>query len=121
MRDKGILPLQSRSFSLYLLFAMVVLIVIVVGLVSVNDYYNTKNMFDRNSKNLEQQTEQDIIATIKLTDESYTLYDNSLNEQMRMGFDVVLAEYKRAGNTPSNMNLTAVKHALGEQYDLCDQ
>jgi PAS domain S-box-containing protein len=118
MRDKGILPLQSRSFSLYLLFAMVVLIVIVVGLVSVNDYYNTKNMFDRNSKNLEQQTEQDIIATIKLTDESYTLYDNSLNEQMRMGFDVVLAEYKRAGNTPSNMNLTAVKHALGEQYDI---
>jgi len=100
MADKNNFILKDRSFSLYLLVAMVVLIVIVIGLVAVNDYYNTKNMFDRNSQHLQRQTEQNIIATIKLTDESYTLYDSSLNDQMRRGFDVVLAEYQRAGGLP---------------------
>ncbi|MFA4823571.1 MAG: ATP-binding protein [Methanoregula sp.] len=118
MGDKEIHFLKDRSFSLYLLIAMVILVIIVVGLVAVNDYYNTKNMFDRNSKHLQRQTEQDIIATIKLTDESYTLYDNSLNEQMRSGFDVVLAEYKRVGGIPAHMNLTTIKKSLGNQYDI---
>ncbi len=77
-----------------------VLVIVVVGLVTLNDYNNTKKMFEKNSQHLKQQTEQDIIITIKLTDESYDLYDSSLNEQMRKGFDVVLAEYQRAGGTP---------------------
>ncbi|MDO9325063.1 MAG: PAS domain-containing protein [Methanoregula sp.] len=118
MDDKGILNVRNWSFSLYLLGAMVILIVIVVGLVSVNDYNNTKNMFDRNSQHLQRQTEQDIIATIRLTDESYTLYDSSLNEQMRRGFDIVLTEYQRSGGIPSDMNLPGVKHTLGDQYDI---
>jgi PAS domain S-box-containing protein len=118
MVDKRILNIQYRSFSLYLLMAMIVLIVLVVGLVSVNDYYNTKSMFDRNSEHLQQQTEQNIIATIRLTDESYTLYDSCLNEQMHKGLDVVLAEYRQNGGIPSQINLTAVKHELGDQYDI---
>ncbi len=88
---------------------MVVLVIVVVGLVSVNDYNNTKKMFEKNSQHLKQQTEQDIIITIKLTDESYDLYDSSLNEEMRKGFDIVLADYQRSGGTPSHMNLTDVK------------
>jgi PAS domain S-box-containing protein len=97
---------------------MVVLVIVVVGLVSVNDYNNTKKMFEKNSQHLKQQTEQDIIITIKLTDESYDLYDSSLNEEMRKGFDIVLADYQRAGGTPSNMNLTDVKYELGDQFDV---
>ncbi len=118
MSDRKIFSLKNRSFSLYLLIAMVVLIVIVVGLVSVNDYYNTKKMFDRNSQHLQQQTEQDIVATIKLTDESYTLYDTSLNDQMRRGFDIVQAEYQRAGGIPSQMDLTKIKSGLGDSFDI---
>ena len=118
MTDKNIFSLKNRSFSLYLLVAMVVLIVIVIGLVAVNDYYNTKKMFDRNSQNLQSQTEQNIVATVKLTDLSYTLYDNSLNDLMKKGFDAVLVEYKHAGGVPSRMNLTDVKHELGEQFDV---
>jgi hypothetical protein len=57
MADKGILKGKNRSFSLHLLVAMIVLVVIVVGLVAVNDYYNTKNMFERNSQHLQRQTE----------------------------------------------------------------
>lgn len=118
MDDKSIVNVRKWSFSLYLFAAMAVLIVIVVGLVSVNDYNNTKNMFDRNSQHLQRQTEQDIIATIRLTDESYALYDSSINEQMRRGFDVVLGEYQRAGGNPPKMDLTSVKRALGDEYDI---
>ena len=77
-----------------------ILVIIVVGLDSVNDYYNTKNIFEKNSQHLKQQTEQDIIITIKLTDESYDLYDSSLNEQMRRGFDSSAGSIQRVlGNT----------------------
>ncbi|PKL70238.1 MAG: hypothetical protein CVV30_02440 [Methanomicrobiales archaeon HGW-Methanomicrobiales-1] len=118
MDGKGILNVRNRSFSLYLLIAMVFLIVIVVGLVSVNDYNNTKKMFDRNSQHLQRQTEQDIIATIRLTDESYTLYDTSLNDQMRRGFDAVLLEYQRTDGIPSRMDLMKIKHDLGDPFDI---
>ena len=49
---------------------MLVLVIIIVGLHSVNDYNSTKKTFEKNSQHLKQQTEQDIIITIKLTDES---------------------------------------------------
>ncbi len=117
MADKGILKGKNRSFSLYLLVAMIVLVVIVVGLVAVNDY-NTKNMFERNSQHLQRQTEQDIIAMIRLTDESYSLYDSSLNDQMRRGLNEILVEYVRSGSNPSTMNLAAIKKTLGDSYDI---
>jgi PAS domain S-box-containing protein len=118
MAGKNIFSLKDRSFFLYLLVSMLVLIVFVIGLVAVNDYYKTKNMFDQNSQHLERQTEQDIIATIKLTDESYTLYDSSLNEQMHKGLDSVQAEYQRAGGIPSRMNLTNAKRDLGDSFEI---
>ena len=118
MTDKNIFSIKNRSFFLYLLVAMSVLVVFVIGLVAINDYYKTKNMFDENSQLLERQTEQDIIATIKLTDEIYTLYDSSLNEQMRRGFDSVQAEYQRAEGNPSRMNLANVKKDLGDSFEI---
>jgi PAS domain S-box-containing protein len=97
---------------------MIALVVIVVGLVAVNDYYNTKNMFERNSQHLERITEQDIIATIKLADQGYTLYDASFNEQMRHGLGAVQEEYQRTGGIPSQMNLMRIKHELGDSFDI---
>ncbi len=118
MTDKKIFGFKGWSFFLYILVAMLILIIVVIGLVTLNDYNNTKTMFEKNSQHLKQQTEQDIIITIKLTDESYDLYDSSLNEQMRNGFDVVLSEYQRVGGDPSAMNLTGIKHELGDQFDV---
>ncbi len=118
MTDKSFFSIKGRSFFFSLLIAMLVLVIIVVGLHSVNDYYSTKKQFEKNSQHLKQQTEQDIIITIKLTDESYTLYDSSLNEQMHKGLVIVLAEYQRSGGTPSTMNLTDLKHELGDEYDV---
>jgi hypothetical protein len=118
MTDKSIFDKKGRSFSLYLLLAMVVLVLIITGLVVVNDYYTIKSIFDKNSQHLMKQTEQDIIITIKLSDESFNLYDSSLNEQMRGGFTSLLEEYERSSRAPSRMNLTRVKSTLGDEYDI---
>ena len=118
MTNKNIFSLKDRSFFIQLLVSMVVLTVLLVGIIVVYDYYNTKNIFEKNSRHLKQQTEQDILITIQLTDGSYNLYDSALNEQMRQGFERVLAEYKRAGANPSRMNLTEVKSKLGKEYDI---
>ena len=66
MTDKSIFNVKGRSFFLYILAAMLVLVIIIVGLHSVNDYNSTKKMFEKNSQHLKQQTEQDILITIKL-------------------------------------------------------
>jgi len=118
MTDKSFFSIQGRSFFFSLLIAMIILVLIVVGLVTLYDYNNTKQSFEKNSKHLKEQTEQDILITIKLTDESYDLYDSSLNEQMRNGLNVVLSEYQRSGGDPSTMNLTGIKHELGGQFDI---
>ncbi len=118
MTDKSFFSIRGRSFFFFLLIAMLVLVIIVLGLHSVNDYNNTKQMFEKNSRHLKAQTEQDILITIKLTDQSYDLYDSSLNEQMHSGFKVVLAEYERSGRDPSAMNLTGIKKELGDQFDV---
>jgi PAS domain S-box-containing protein len=118
MADRKIFGSKDRSFTLYILFAMIILVFIVVGLVTLNDYYNTKQTFEKNSKHLKEQTEQDILIAIKLTDESYDLYDSSLNDQMRRGLIEVLADYQRTGGDPSSMNLTGIKHEMGDQFDV---
>jgi PAS domain S-box-containing protein len=118
MTDKRIFSKRGRSFFLYLLFAMVVLVIIIAGLVMVNDYYTVKNIFDKNSQHLKQQTEQDIIITIRLSDQSFNLYDSSLNEQMRRGFEYLIEEYERSARNPSQMNLTEVKNKLGDEFDI---
>jgi len=118
MADRKIFGSKGRSFTLYILIAMIILVFIVVGLVTLNDYYNTKQTFEKNSKHLKEQTEQDILIAIKLTDESYDLYDSSLNDQMRRGLIEVLADYQRTGGDPSTMNLTGIKNELGDQFDV---
>jgi PAS domain S-box-containing protein len=118
MTDKNIPPIRNRSFFLYLLLSMSLLVVVLAGIIVVNDYYSTKNIFEKNSRHLKQSTEQDIVTLVKLTDESFNLYDSSLNEQMRRGFAGLLEEYERSSRTPSRMNLADVKRDLGEEYDI---
>jgi|WetSurMetagenome_2_1015567.scaffolds.fasta_scaffold01416_8 PAS domain S-box-containing protein len=109
---------HSRSFFFYLLVAMVLLTVIVVGLFTLNNFFNTRNLIDNNLEQTKDQTEQNIIATIRLVDQSFTLFDNSLNGEMHQGLDRVMLEYQLAGNDPADMDLTAVRHELGDQFDI---
>ena len=108
----------SRSFFFYLLIAMVLLTVIVVGLMSLNNFFTTRSLINDNYANTQSQTEQNIIATVRLADASFTIFDNSLNKEMNSGLDRVMLEYRRAGNDPAKMDLGAVKQELGDQFDI---
>ena len=118
MTEKKAFSLKNRSFFVSILFAMIVLIFIVGMLVVVNDFYNTKNIFDKNSQHIKRMTEHDITVIIKLTDESYNLYDSSLNEQMCTGLQGVLEAYKQSSGTPALMNLTDLKRNLGDDFEI---
>jgi hypothetical protein len=109
---------RSRSFFVYLLIAMVLVTVIVVGLMSLNNFFTVQNLIDENAEHIRSQTEQNIITTIRLVDASFTLFDNSLNTEMHQGLDLVMQEYVRAGNDPANMDLAAVRNELGDQFDI---
>jgi PAS domain S-box-containing protein len=111
-------PTRSRSFFFYLLIAMVLLTVIVVGMFTLNNFFNTRNLIDNNLEQTKEQTEQNIIATIRLVDQSFTLFDNSLNGEMHQGLDRVMMDYELAGNNPANMDLNALRHELGDQFDI---
>ena len=97
---------------------MVLLTVIVVGLMSMNNFFTTRNLINENSAHTQGQTEQDIIAAVRLVDAGFTLFDNSLNKEMNRGLDRVMQEYQRAGNDPAKMDLGAVRQELGDQYDI---
>jgi PAS domain S-box-containing protein len=97
---------------------MILLTVIVVGLMSLNNFFTTRSLIDENSANIRSQTEQNIIATIRMADASFTLFDNSLNTEMHQGLDRVMHEYNRSGNDPAKMDLGAVRHELGDQFDI---
>ncbi len=118
MTEKKAFSLKNRSFFVSILFAMIVLIFIVGMLVVVNDFYNTKNIFNKNSQHIKRMTEHDITVIIKLTDESYNLYDSSLNEQMCTGLQGVLEAYKQSSGTPALMNLTDLKRNLGDDFEI---
>jgi signal transduction histidine kinase/HAMP domain-containing protein len=111
-------PKKVRSFSFYLIFSMVILILCIVGFLTINDYLYTKQNYDREVHLLQVQTEQNIQGAMRLKDTTWNIFDDSLNEKMNAGLSSVLLEYKRAGGDPAAMDLAAVKTDLGSDYDI---
>ncbi len=111
-------PRMNRSFSFYLLLFMVVLVICIVGFLTVNAYLYTRDAFDRESHNLEVQTENNVEEAIRLTDTATTILDNSMNDRMQEGLNQVNAEYERAGGDPSRMDLAGVQSKLGKGFDI---
>jgi len=109
---------KKRSFSRSLLIAMIILVIILVGLITFYDYIDLKNIRNSEFSHLQVQTEDSIIASLRLNDEATTIMDDQLNRQMMRGFDTLFAEYNRSGENPADMNLTNVKNILGEGYDI---
>ena len=109
---------RRHSFSRYLLIWMVVLVLCVVGFLTINDYLMTKSNFERQAGVLQVQTENNIEKSIRFKDALWNTFDASLNEEMKSGLLLVLAEYERAGRDPSRMDLAAVKKSLGDEIDI---
>jgi hypothetical protein len=111
-------PGKVRSFSFYLLFSMVVLILCIVGFLTINDYLYTRGNYDREQHLLQVQTEQNIQGAMRLKDATWNIFDDSLNDRMNTSMSAVMQEYMRSGNNPAAMDLEAVKTHLGSDYDI---
>ncbi len=111
-------PQTNRSFSFYLLIFMVALVIGIVGLLTVNAYIYTKNNFDRESVNLQNQTERNVEEAYRLADTAANILDNSVNDKMLEGLTAVREEYERGYRDPTRMNLTGIQAKLGEGYDI---
>jgi HAMP domain-containing protein/signal transduction histidine kinase len=111
-------PAKVRSFSFYLLFSMVILILCIVGFLTINDYIYTRQNYDREQHLLQVQTEQNIQGAMRLKDATWNIFDDSLNERMNTSMSSVLQEYLRAGGNPAAMDLAAVREQLGSDYDI---
>lgn len=108
----------KRSFSLYLLSSMIILILFIVGFLTVNDYIFTKENFERESHLLQVQTEQNIRGSLSYKDATSRLFDSILNDRMEAGLQSLVKEYERAGSDPAYMDITRIRDELGADYDV---
>ena len=112
------LQTTNRSFSFYLLVSMILLIICIVGILTANAYLFTKENFDREAHNLENQTERNVVEAFRLTDTASNIVDSRLNDQMREGLTKVKEEYERVDGDPSRMDLELLKAGLGDGFDI---
>jgi signal transduction histidine kinase len=109
---------EIRSFSFYLMFSMIILILCIVGFLTINDYLFTKDNFDRESHLLQVQTEQNIRGALLYKDATVNIFDDVLNDRMKSGLESLVDEYERAGRDPARMNLSRIRSTLGTGYDI---
>ncbi|NMB78890.1 MAG: PAS domain-containing protein [Methanomicrobiales archaeon] len=112
-------PDRQWPFSHYLLVSMVLIILLVASGITVIDYLQAKENYDRNAAFLQEQTEKDIVQSIRIIDAGFRLFDDSQNEKMIDRFSYFMAEYERAGRNPAKMDLTRLKEErMGEFVEL---
>jgi len=97
---------------------MILLVVVLVTIMTIYDYFSLKNSIDSEFSSLQNQTEDTISAALRLDDSATTVLDDQLNRQMKDGFEVLFTEYNLSGENPEHMNLTSVQAALGTGYDI---
>ena len=108
----------TRSFSMIFLFYMILVILCIVGFMAVEDYNLSKTNFEHESFLLQVQTEQNIIESMRLKEATWSVYDETLNDQMKAGLTSVLLEYNQSHGDPGAMDLNRIKNELGQGYDI---
>jgi PAS domain S-box-containing protein len=111
-------PGNQRPFSHYLLVSMILLIVLVASGITVIDYLQAKQNYERDAAFLQTQTEENIVQSIEIIDAGFQLFDDGQNEKMVEGFSLFMADYERAGGEPARMDLAATKEKIGGSVDL---
>lgn len=115
---KGEIRQPLFSFFHYLLISMIFLILVLAIGITYFDYRQAEETYQKSARQMQDQTEQDISQTIKIVDDSYAMYDNSLNFQMQKDFSLFLQEYEEAGRDPSRMDLPGLKKVMNDTMDL---
>lgn len=110
--------LRNRSFSFYLLLFIITLIFLVTAGITIGDLIMVNANFQENAALLRNQTEGNIIISVRAIDNGLKLFDNTLNRRMEEGFVLFSAEYKKAGGDPSKIDLEQLKQDLGGEMEL---
>lgn len=116
IREK--ISFRNHSFFLHTLGYMLLLVIIITGYLTVSMYLSTKETMEKESLRLQEQTESNIKDTITLSDESYNLFDESLNGQMKQKMEYFLQEYNRSGGDPNRLDLSEIRSQMGDSYEL---
>src|SRR5271157_1014839 len=82
---------------------MIILLIFLVSIMTLYDYFNLKSSIDTEFANLQNQTEESITAALRLDDSATTVLDDQLNQQMINGFGVLFAEKNGSGGNRANM------------------
>ena len=97
---------------------MVVLVIFLVGFLSVNYYLYIEDTFDAQSANAQIQTEQNIADALRLSDLTWNILDENLNERMKSGLLAVNETYERSGRDLSRLDLLNLKAELGDHFEI---
>jgi PAS domain S-box-containing protein len=109
---------RNRSFSFYLLLFIIFLITMTVVFITIGDIVVVNENAAEQAALLRNETEQNIIVSVRTVDEGLKLFDNSLNQRMEEGFVLFHQAYRDKGGDPSLMNLTELKQELGGEMEL---
>ncbi|MDD3069714.1 MAG: ATP-binding protein [Methanoculleus horonobensis] len=108
----------SLPLSVYLLLAILLATAPIICLLSVVDSAVVRQELEANAEASRNQTESGIILAVNLVDAGLKLFDKTLDREMEDEFDLVIAEYERAGRDPGEMDLFRVREELGGGMDL---
>ncbi|NYT21393.1 MAG: PAS domain S-box protein [Methanomicrobiales archaeon] len=109
---------RTRSFSFFLLLVIIGLVALIVTTITIGDLILVRTDFEEQSALLRNETEGNIITSVRIIDEGLKLFDNTLNRRMEESFVVFNAAYVESGGDPSRMDLEALKQQLGGDLEL---
>ena len=102
----------------YLTGYILLLILPILVTVSVIDYIDARGDLTESYKILREQSENEIVSSLRLVDSGYKMFEKTLDEQMRQAFIPFLKAYNDSGGDPAKIDLQAVKNDIGGTMDL---
>jgi len=112
---------RGKGHTQYRIFLITLILLVIMPIFvfySIINYNETELRTISSFESLRQHNENEITNSIQLVDAGLKIFEKSLEDEMKDGFDIFLVAYNSSGEDPSLMNLTAIKEVIGDQYDL---
>ncbi len=100
------------------MLAILLIVIPTIGLISIHDYFEEQERMTSDLSTLQSVTEQNIRTSVVNADAGLKLFDNALNDRLKIGFDLFLQKYNRTGGDPAKMDLAGLKEQMGGTIDL---
>jgi two-component system sensor histidine kinase ChiS len=111
-RIKSFWPLKYDLTTRILMIIIPILITL-----TIIDYILAVIDMESNFLNSREQAKNSLLHAIKMAESAYTLYGNTLDDDMKQAMSGFLAEYEKSDRSPSKMNLQGLKADLGGKID----